>query len=190
MSWVQHKSQYQKLAWAVDPSVVLTTKDSWFWKVLAAVYSAVTFQFSTGYHSFLRNYATTLGPVQAYPAYWPRLDGPLLIHEATHTRDARWCGFGIHPWVGLPVYALLYLLFVLPLGFAVARWRFEIRAEKKAYVWALNHGYSESWVRSRAKSFGQKVCGADYGWSWLFGGVQGFINAGEAAIREVARGGR
>lgn len=186
MSWIEHKQQYEEIAHKIDPAVRLVTKDHFLWKVLAAL----TMVFTCGgikYRTFLESYATTLGPIQGYPSRYRRLSTHVLVHEARHTKQARWFGLGIHPWVGLPLFAVFYLLLFLPLGFAFFRWRFEIDADLAMYRWALKEGYSEDWVRARSKRFARKVCGGNYGWSfpvWL-GGLRGFEKAAERAIKEV-----
>lgn len=184
MSWSNRNHVYTKLARQIDPSIVLTTKDGWFWKLLAVFAMLFTFG-GISRKKFLENYATTIGPIQAYPRNWPKLSRRLLIHEAQHTRQARWCGLGIHPWVGLPIFAVLYLLVLLPIGFAYFRWRFEINAERASYRWMLNNGYLRRDVRLRASTFGQRVCGGNYGWSWVIRGVEGFKKAAEAEITKT-----
>jgi len=186
MSWLEHKAEYEKIARAIDPSVRLVTKDAWPWKVIAALVMVFTFG-GIRYRTFLERYATTLGPIQGYPREWPKLSTRLLVHEARHTRQARWFGLWIHPWVGFPVFGILYLLFILPLGFAFFRWRMEIDADLAGYRWALRNGWSPTDVRERAKAFGATVCGGNYGWSWIIGGRRGFEKAAEKAIREAAR---
>jgi hypothetical protein len=185
MSWVVQKYRYSRIAWGIDSSVRLVTKDAWPWKVIAALVMICTFG-GIPYRTFLEKYATTIGPIQGYPRSWSKLSTRLLIHEARHTRQSRWFGLGIHPWLGLPIFGLLYLLVFLPLGFAYCRWRFEIDADLAAYRWALRNGYEPDWVRDRAKRFGAQVCSGHYGWSWIIGGTRGFEKAAEKAIHEAA----
>jgi len=183
MSWVAKRDIYEKLAREIDPSIRIVTKDAWPWRVLAALVTLCTFG-GISYQAFLREYATTIGPIQGYPRGWIELSERLLVHEARHTQQARWFGLGLHPWLGLPLFGLLYLLTPLPLGFAYVRWKFEIDADRVMYRWMLRHGYSADYVRSRARSFGQTVCSGYYGWSWILKGVSGFERAAEAAIKE------
>ena len=88
----------------------------------------------------------------------------LLVHEARHTRQARWCGLGLHPWLGLPLFGLLYLALPLPAGLAVARVFFEIDADRAAWRHALASGASPDQVRARAAEFAGRVCSGHYGW--------------------------
>jgi hypothetical protein len=178
MSWTDRKAEYEAIVRQIDPSVRLTTKDGWFWKILAVLVSPFV-----GYRGFLDHYATTIGPVQAYPSSWETLSPALLVHEARHTRQCRWFGLGIHPWVGLPLYGLAYLLLPLPLGLALVRWWAELDAERASYRESLRRGEPASAIRERAARFGRTVCGASYGWA-LLGGARTFERAAEAEIQE------
>lgn len=186
MSWTERLDFYQNIGREIDPAVRLTTKDGWFWKMLAVLATVFTFG-GIQYRVFLEDYATTIGPVQAYPRAWRTLSRPLLIHEAQHTRQSRWCGLWIHPWVGLPIFGILYLLVLLPVGFAFFRWRFEINADAAAWRWMLRNGAQPHQIRSRANLFGKKVCGGNYGWSFLPWGVGGFKRAAEDVIHEFRK---
>lgn len=188
IGWQSRRAQYEVLARGIDPSVRLVTKDGWFWKALSVLVTIFTFG-GIKPRQFLEDYATTIGPIQAYPRKWKVLSGRLLVHEARHTRHCRWLGLWIHPWVGLPLYALLYLSVFFPIGLAFFRWRFEIDADKASYRYMLRQGYSVAVVRDRAKSFGKTVCGGNYGWAWIFWGVRGFQNAAEQVIAEARREG-
>lgn len=189
MSWTRNRAKYETIAQRIDPAVRLVTKDAWPWKVIAAL--AMVFSFGgITYRKFLDSYATTIGPIQGYPRQWEGLSERLLVHEARHTRQFRWMGLFIHPWVGVLPMMILYLLLPLPLGFAFFRWRFEIDADKAMYRWMLSKGEKAEKVRERARSFGARVCGGNYGWSWLIGGIKGFEKAAEGAIQEARRGKR
>lgn len=184
MSWVNFKHEYEPIARSIDSSVKLVVKEGWFWETLGVLVMIFTFG-GISRERFMNDYATTIGPLQAYPRRFEKLSRRLLVHECRHTRQARWLGLGIHPWVGLPLLAVLYLLAPLPLGFAWFRWRFEIDADLTSYRWMLKNGYSATEVMLRAKAFGSKVCGSNYGWSWLIGGVSGFEKAARKAIDEA-----
>jgi hypothetical protein len=60
---------------------------------------------------------------------------------------------GIHPRLGLPVFALLDLATPLPAGFAFARFCFERDADRVAWRHALAAGASPTAVRKRAAEF-------------------------------------
>jgi hypothetical protein len=206
ISWATgwRKEQYETIAESITPGVILVTKDSWFWTAawLALVICTLgVYAIKMNLHRFLHDYATTIGPIQGYPGEWETLGRRLLTHEARHTRQAQWFGYAvpvlgwipgktgafIRALVGLPLFGFLYLIPIFPLGFAVLRWRFEIDAELTSYKWMLKNGYTIAQVRARAVSFGTKVCGGDYGWSWpkWLGGVRGFEHAADKAIQEV-----
>jgi len=188
VSWVDDRERYQALARRFDPAVRLVVKEGWFWAALAWILCIVTFG-GIRPRSFLRDYATTIGPIQAYPRAWASLDTRLLVHEARHVRQCRACGAMIHPWVGLPIYFLLYILLPIPLGLAWFRYWFELDADRASWRWWLTEGGAAAeQVRLRAQTFGGKVGGSSYGWPWPRGWVaQGFSRAVETTIEEVRR---
>jgi len=165
VSWVDRRDEYQALARRFDPACRLVVKEGWFWTALAYLLMVITFG-GVRAGDFLNNYATTIGPIQAYPRAWPTLDTRLLVHEARHVRQARVCGLWIHPWVGLPIYALLYLVLPIPLGLAWFRFWFELDADRASWRWALAEGgWAPEQVRLRAQSFALKVSSGSYGWA-------------------------
>lgn len=176
ISWVIHRQQYQQIANKIEPAARLSTKESWLWKVIAAVLMVVTFG-GMGYRQFLDQYAITLGPLQAYPAAWTKLSTRLLVHECTHTTWCVWLGwlipiagwfFGrrVRAWCGLLPFGLLYLLVFLPFVVAYGRYRAELHADVVAWRWALANGYDASMVELMAAERAETVCGGSYGWSW------------------------
>lgn len=90
--------------------------------------------------------------------------GATLVHEARHTRQARWCGLGLHPWLGMPVFAVLYLALPLPIGLGIARFLFELDADRAAWRHTLAVGAPPDQVRERAREFASRVCSGHYGW--------------------------
>lgn len=184
MSWVKDKERYQAIARKIDSSVKLTTKDGWIWKAIAWFLFIITFgRFKR--KRFLENFATTLGPIQAYPRSWPRLREGTLVHESRHTRQARWFGFGIHPWVGLPLMGLFYLLLPLPVGLAYFRYRLELDADRAKWKFWLSVGKKPDLIRRRAREFAETITSAAYAWSWPRGlVVKGFLKAAEKVISE------
>lgn len=165
MSWVEDRARYEAVAHEVEPSVVLTTKDTWFWRAIAWFLSAITFGAFPA-ERFLTRFATTLGPIQAYPRGWGRLSDGLIVHESRHTRQARWCGLWTHPWVGLPIMGVLYLLLPLPIGLAWFRYRFELDASAAKWRHMLKVGTAPSIVKAEAERFAAVVASAAYGWPW------------------------
>lgn len=164
MSWLAQHARLEALARRIEPSVRLLPKEGAFWRALGLL-AAVSTGGGISVQTFLCDYATAIGPLQGYPRGWSaeRVES-MLVHEARHTRQARWCGLGIHPWLGLPVFALLYLAVPLPAGFAVARFWFELDADRAAWRHALERGVSPDWVRTRATEFAGRVCSGHYGW--------------------------
>ena len=188
MSWVDNKDVYEKLAKSIDPSIKLVTKDSWVWSVIGVLIHIITFGCMPKWR-FLTQFATTLGPIQAYPRQYPKLSKRLLVHEARHTRQARWFGFGIHPWVGLPLIGVFYLLLPVPLLLAWFRYRLEVDADFASYRYMLANGYDARQVRIRAERFADLVSGASYVWSWPRPlARRGFAKAAERAIAEHLTG--
>ena len=164
MSWLAQQARLEAIARRIEPSVRLRPKEGAFWRGLG-VLAAIATGGGISVQIFLRDYATAIGPLQGYPRAWSaeRVES-LLVHEARHTRQSRWCGLGIHPWLGLPVFALLYLALPLPAGFAFARFCFELDADRAAWRHALAAGASPASVRTRAAEFAARVCSGHYGW--------------------------
>jgi len=182
MSWINDKERYQGIANSIDPSVKLMTKDGWIWKAIAWCLFIITFGVFKR-KRFLEHFATTLGPIQAYPRNWPYLTEGIIVHESRHTRQARWFGFGLHPWIGLPIMALAYLLIPLPLGFAYLRYKLELDADRATWKFWIAQGRTPDEIRKRATRFAQIVASSAYGWAWPKKWViKGFLEAAERVI--------
>ncbi len=185
-SWRWQADRLTQLARLTDPAVKLLPKDNWFCWALAYILVVITFG-GIRPHDFIYRFATTIGPLQFYPEAWTVYSVErICIHEGRHTRQARWFGLGIHPWVGLPLFAVFYLVLPLPLGLAWFRYRFELDASKYAWRVGLERGlYDQKYVRVRATQFGNTVCSGKYGWAfpkrW---GVKQFKRAAEAVCAE------
>lgn len=182
-SWIDKKAEYEQFCRKIDSSVRLTTKDGWFWKALGRFLQIVTFG-GVNYRKFLFNFATTIGPVQAYPSSWLSLSKRTLVHETRHTQQSRWFGLG-SPWLGIPLMGFCYGLFPLfPVGFNLCRWLCEVDADKASYRWMLANGEKPAAVLARAARFGTTVCSGAYGWAWFewAGGVEEFMIAAEKEI--------
>jgi hypothetical protein len=166
--------------------VRLVPKEGTFWNAVGRLASLATLG-GISLETFLRDYATAIGPLQGYPRGWSveRVERT-LVHEARHTRQARWCGLGLHPWLGLPLFGLLYLALPLPSGAAVLRFLFELDADRAAWRHALASGVAPDAIRSRAVEFGGRVCSGHYGWPiprWI--GVALLARSAERAIRQA-----
>lgn len=165
-SWVHDKVRLTALAHTIDKSVRLYTKDNWFCKTLAVILHGITFG-GMKYRVFLDSFATTIGPLQFFPVAWrvPQVER-VVVHESRHTRQARWFGLWIHPWVGLPLFAVFYLLLFLPLGLAFFRVLFERDAMKFELLWHYKRGkMTKAQVCERATRFGNTVCSGKYAWA-------------------------
>ena len=184
ISWIYDKRRLTNLARAIDPSIKLYTKDNWFCKLLAWLLVICTFG-SMPRKTFMEKFSTTIGPLHFYPKS-KSIAGVLrsILHEGRHTQQARWCSFGIHPWVGLPIYAILYLLTPLPLGFAYLRCWFESDACMYAWTIGLQLGtYTTDYIHNRAIAFAGTVCSGKYGWSLpITYGAPMFLQAAHFAV--------
>jgi len=187
--WVGERARLEALARAIEPSVRVQTKDRAHWRALAWL-AALATGGGISRQTFLEEYATTLGPLHGYPAGWSveRVEAT-LVHEARHTRQARWCGLGLHPWLGMPLFAALYLALPLPCGLGLARLLFELDADRAAWRHALAAGAAPDQVRARAREFAGRVCSGHYGWPAPRRlGVALFARAAERTIAAHARG--
>lgn len=184
-SWVTDKVRLAALAHTIDKSVQLYTKDNWFCKALAGILLVITFG-GMKYRVFLDRFATTIGPLQFYPVTWDiSTVERVVVHESRHTRQARWFGFWIHPWVGLPLFAVFYLLLPLPLGLAWFRCWFEMDADRYSWRHQLKQGATIVQILTRANAFGNTVCSGSYMWplpkKW---GVPMFEKAVEKVVKD------
>lgn len=164
-SWVDRKEHYESVAKGVDRSVKLVTKDGWFWRVLGSVLQFVTFS-KFPKEDFLEKFATTIGPVQAYPRGWSHILESTIVHESRHTRQFRAFGLFIHPWVGLLPMAIAYLLLPIPMGLAWFRMLLERDAEMSALRYLRRQGQSDVVLFMRSGAFADKVSGPAYGYAW------------------------
>jgi hypothetical protein len=186
MSWLVEQMQLQEEVRSFDRSIRLTSKNGWFWKVVAWALFIISFgKFKR--EDFLTRFATTIGNVQAYPEEWSVATvRRVMVHESRHCFQARVCGFGIHPMAGLPVMTLLYALLPLPMFFAFFRCWFELDADRTEWRYALAHGSADAAViRWRAQNFAETVSGPAYMWSvWRSLAVWWFTREAEKVIAE------
>jgi len=186
MSWTADRERLQAEVRKLDPAIRLTTKNSWFWKVLAWILFIMSFG-KFKYKDFLTRFATTLGHVQAYPKEWNTASVErVMIHESRHSWQARICGFGIHPIVGLPIMAILYGFLLFPVLLAVFRVWFELDADRAYWRYGLaNRTMSADGVRWRAQSFAETISSPAYMWSiWRRFAVWWFGRTAEKVIAE------
>lgn len=175
-SWTEYRHEYEAFARSISPLVRLTTKDSRFWRLAGWGLGLITLgRFDR--RSFLEDYASTLGPIQAYPRQWSSIPKSLIAHEARHTQQfsfagwfvpvVGWVGEPLRVWVGLLPMSLFYGFFPVPLFLAWGRFRLELDAEAFSWRLALSRGLmTPSEVQERANSFAKKVSGWMYFKAW------------------------
>lgn len=171
-SWTENRHEYEAFARSISPAVRLTTKDGRFWQLVGWGFFLITLgRFDR--LSFLEDYASTLGPVQAYPKQWATIPMWLIAHEARHTQQflvagwfvplVGWIGRPVRVWAGLLPMSLVYGFFPIPLFLAWGRFRLELDAEAYAWRLALEQGLMHPGeVRKRAGSFARRVS------SWMY----------------------
>jgi hypothetical protein len=158
-SWTDRKEELQSKFREIDKSVILTTKNSKFWKLGAFLLSKLGLMSEK---EFLEDFATTLGPVQAYPENWSYgLVSLIGHHESGHVRQARWFGLGISPWLGLIPMGLAYILLPLPILFAWCRYRLELSADKYLWKYLIKNNLSDL-VLSQAEHSANNVSSSEY----------------------------
>lgn len=187
MNWTDDRESLEALACGIDPAIRFTTKNGWFWKAVATILCILSFGMFKR-ERFLESFATTVGPLQAYPESWSADQvRRALIHESRHTCQARVFGFGIHPWAGVPLMFFAYCLLPLPIGLAVFRAWLELDADRYRWRFLLRRGTPASHIRKRAIDFAETVSSAAYMWSlpasWT---VKWFEKEAEKAIAEYA----
>jgi len=165
MSWLSDKERLQAEARKIDKSVKLVSKDGKFWKIIAWFLFIVSFG-AFKRENFLTRFATTIGNIQAYPATWSVATVErVIVHESRHSRQARFCGFGIHPLVGLPIMMLIYVLFPFPVLFAFPRALLEMDADRASWRALLASGTPSSVIIARAQNFAETISSSEYMWS-------------------------
>lgn len=175
-SWTARREEFQQHAHETCQLAVLTTKDGRFWKIV----SWCLFVLSAGQfrrREFLEDFATTLGPIQAYPRHWRELSPLLVVHESRHCQQFLfagwfvpifgWLGPRARVWCGLIPMSLAYGFFPLPVFFAWGRFRLELDAESQAWRAALqNQWMTPDEIISRARQKGELVASWSYLKSW------------------------
>ncbi len=197
LSWVENRDYYQSLAQGVCASSKLTTKDHWVWHAGAWFLCVMTMgQMKPG--QFLNDYASTLGPIQAFPRQWTTISHRLLVHEARHSQQFEFAGWFVPPlcllgprvraWVGILPMVLAYGLFPLPLFYCWGRKQLELDAEQQAWRMGLQQGWmTDADVRRRALEFAASVSSWHYGRAWPHEWtVQQFQSTAEAVISSAA----
>lgn len=198
-TWTESQLYYEELAREVCPYCRLTTKEGWFWEFASWVLLVASLgRFSR--KRFLEDYASTLGPIQAYPRHWPRISEFLIVHEARHTAQfARagwlvpglgWLGAPWRVWVGILPMAIAYGVLPLPIGLAWGRLWLELDADSYAWETALARGWlSAEQVRARSSTFARTLSSWDYLLAWPTAwALRIFEQRAEAVIARFEKG--
>jgi hypothetical protein len=164
------------MAREISDVIQLTTKDGWFWRAAAWGLFLLSFGRVKRRH-FLEDFASTLGPLQAYPKQWERISPVLIAHEGRHVQQylfagwfvpvVGWLGRRVRVWAGLLPTALIYALFPLPVFLAWGRFRLELDAESYGWKRGLKQGWmTADEVRSRARRCARLVSSWAYLKAW------------------------
>ena len=198
-NWIAKRTEYQKLAEAVEPAAVIKTKDHWFWSAIWWLLCIVTcglYALGLSKEDFLQNYATTIGPIHGYPARWVYLPKATVLHEARHTTQATWFGWVFFPiawisrrlraWLGLPLNMVVYALLPLPIGLAAGRFYLELDADRKSWEESLRRGIlAPRRIRDRASYKARHMSSGSYFWAWPYRwALPAYKKMAEEVIRE------
>lgn len=157
-----------------DKSIKLHNKNNWISCLIAWLLYLLSFgNFSR--RAFLTRYATTLGNHIYFPSEWSVYAvADVLPHEARHVKQFRWLGCGIHPILGLPLAAIVYLLLPIPVLGAFGRFLMELDADKFKWRYMLSnitvedrsvHEFMQHNVLLHAQQRAKKLSTAPYFWS-------------------------
>ena len=157
MSWLARKALFDEMARGIDPAIRIRSKGA---SKLMRAYSKIPWLDS---RAFLTQTATVIGPIHWYPDNWSDISKE-LHHEGRHTKQQRWLGLGIHPWLGLIPFALAAVM-LLPTGLTLRFW-LEMDAETAALRYKYRTGSPARWVRHELVEFAERLAGPGYLWSW------------------------
>lgn len=166
MSWLQDRERLQVDAEKFDKSIKLVTKDNFVSRAIAWLLFVLSFgKFKR--ERFLVNFATTLGNYIFIPKEWSVRSVEILMpHEARHVKQFRWLGLCIHPLVGLPLAAVVFLLLPLPFLLAFGRFYMELDADVAKWKYLIK---SNIWgpenIRLHAARRGKSVASVNYFWT-------------------------
>jgi hypothetical protein len=183
MPWLEYRTQLQFELRKIEPSIKLVSKNGWFWKCIGKILGAL--QIMSEY-DFLDTYATTIGPIQAYPSNWPiEVVKQVAIHETQHTLQCRWFGLGWSPWLGLIPMAICYLLLPVPILGAYGRYKMEVQAEMAVWKKQLEEGKMPDDIYNLAEYFAKLLNSSKYGWALPYRIVSyGCKNAASKVIKQ------
>jgi hypothetical protein len=120
---MDHTERYERLLAQAQKEfglVIEEKADHWYWRVLGALLTLVTF----GKVDFMNSFFTTIGNKIGTTPSWDRLyDGEkyeILLHELEHVKQYKAAGFG-NVWFGFVVASIGYLFLPFPIGLAWCR---------------------------------------------------------------------
>ena len=162
MSWTLRKKELTEQARRYNRSAILVTKNSWIWKFVALVLTPLMSK-----DDFLHNFATTIGPIVAFPEVWTFEQVARVIpHEVGGHVNQFWAFGGfipyVSPWIGIVPMTIFYGL-LLPVLFNWFRYRLELHADKQAWRYMILNGYNFSEVVARAERFARTISSWKYG---------------------------
>lgn len=141
---------------------LIPKKDSWIMGVIGAVLLWGTFG---RMKSFGQDFCTTLGNTIYTPSRWSEMSWAskyeLVRHELVHMRQAR--------RLGMLRYAVMYLLWPVPVWWAWGRVQLELEAYHESFrAMAVVHGprYLRANRNQLADWLGDTLSGSSYFWTW------------------------
>lgn len=145
--------------------VSIEEKTGWFWNTITWMLYIITFTIYKR-EKFLKHFATTIGNKVGFPREWSfRQVDYVMPHEARHVWQGKMCGLGISPWLGLPLFGVIYILLPIPVGCAYFRYLFERDATRVTTKRMKDQGKSIEDAYKQAVSSAKKVSSSDYLWS-------------------------
>lgn len=167
--WENDRVFLEAYAQSYDKSAKLIVKEtSIFMKFCAWLLFLLSFG-KYKRETFLEEMATNIGNRLYIPSGWSSQSVEhVLPHEVGgHTKQARKCGLGLHPMIGLPIMAIAYIFIFLPVFLAFPRLFFEIDADKEFWRVVLNGPTvnPELVIMSHARRRAEYLASVKYFWS-------------------------
>jgi len=178
MSWTQHHDELELWAQTLDPSIKLYTKDNWFCKALANILWFLSVVFTAGQNiypreRFLEKSATGIAHMVFIPENYDNIEHVerVVVHEARHVKQFRYLGFFIHPVLGIPLAAVIYLFTLFPIYLAFGRFYMEMDAKITEWEWRIEEGELDyKGLIDKYSNWLNSISGPGYFWTipkWL-----------------------
>jgi len=156
-NWLCFKHELEIIAKKHNKHIKLYSKDNWFCTFLSWLLFLLSFGFYKK-EKFLHNTATALGHLHFYPIHWTRWQTEwVLLHEIRHTIHYHWMGLCIHPILGIPLAAFLYIFVLFPIKLAFGRLFIELDCDKFRYKQILDQVNDWEYLQSLKFSFYELV---------------------------------